>query len=75
MIAILFEIECLAWCPLVGLALIALFCVHFLGILIHAVIAECGGYPMPLDDRYWFGRVNSWFLLAEMVCALILFFI
>ena len=75
MIAIFFGIECLAWCPLAALALVALVCVHFLCILIHAVIAECGGYPMPLDDRYWFGRANTWLILAELICALILFFI
>jgi hypothetical protein len=75
MIAILFEIEYLAWCPLVGLALVIAFCIHFFGILVHAVVAVCGNYPMPLDDRYWFGQVNNRLLVAEMVCALILFFI
>ena len=75
MIIALFEIECLAWLPFVGLALIAGFCAWFFVILVEAVIAECGGYPMPLDTRYFNGKLNAVILMLLGVLGVIIFII
>lgn len=59
MLAVLFELEFLAWCPIIGIAMIATFCLHFVLMIIYAIVAECCGYPMPLDDRYLIGKINT----------------
>ena len=75
MIIALFEIECLAWLPFIGLALIAGFCAWFFVILVEAVIAECCGYPMPLDTRYFIGKFNTVILMALGILGVIIFII
>ena len=72
MIAILFGIENLAICVLIGFGLIALWCAYFVLMLIYALVAECNGYPMPLDENYLIGKINSKIFIGLGGLALIL---
>lgn len=71
MLVALFKLEILAWCPLVGLAMIAAFCLHFVLMMVYAIVAECCGYPMPLDDRYLIGKINNAIMYVLMIGGLI----
>ena len=71
MLAVLFEIEKLAWCPFVGLTMTALFCIHFFFMLVYGIIAECASYPMPLDERYLIGKINLTIMITLMCGGLI----
>lgn len=75
MFVVLFEIESLAWCPIVGIIMIAAMCLHFMLIMVYAIIAECGDLPMPLDTRYLVGKINAVILMILMVGGLIFFII
>lgn len=71
MLAVLLKLEFLAWCPLVGLAMTATFCLHFVLMIIYAIVAECCGYPMPLDDRYLIGKINNAIMYVLIIGGLI----
>ena len=75
MIVTVFAIECLAWLPFVGLALIGAFCLWFFVVLVEAVIAECCDFPMPLDTRYFIGKFNTVILMTLGILGVILFII
>ena len=71
MLVALFKLEILTWCPLAGLAMIATLCLHFAFMIIYAIVAECCGYPMPLDNRYLIGKINSVIMYVLMIGGLI----
>ena len=71
MLVALFKLEILAWCPIVGLGMIAAFCLHFVLMMFYAIVAECCGYPMPLDDRYLIGKINNAIMYVLMIGGLI----
>jgi hypothetical protein len=75
MFVALFEIESLAWCPVVGIIMIAAMCLHFMLMMGYAIVAECGGLPMPLDDRYLIGKINGTIMMTLMVGGLAFFII
>ena len=72
MIATLFGIESLAVCVLVGFGLIGIWCAYFMLMLIYALVAECNGLPMPLDENYLIGRINMKLFLGLGIIALVL---
>ena len=72
MIAILFGIESLAVCVLIGFALIGIWFTYFLLMLSYALVAECSDLPMPLDENYLIGRINSKLFLGLGIIALVL---
>lgn len=71
MVATFFDLEFLAWCPFVGLIMVAMFCLHFVLMVAYAIVAECCNYPMPLDDRYLIGKINTAIMCALMIGGLI----
>ena len=75
MLVSLFKIESLAWCPVVGIIMIAIMCLYFMLMLVYAIIAECYNLPMPLDDRYLIGKINGIIMIILMVGGLIFFII
>ena len=75
MLVALFKLEDLAWCPMIGLAMVAAFCLHFFLMLVYAIIAECYDYPMPLDDRYLIGKINNVIMYVLLIGSLILLII
>ena len=74
MIETLFGLENLAICVLVGFGLIALWCVYFFAMMAYAIVAECNGLPMPLDENYLIGKINTklWLGMAIVALALII---
>ena len=72
MIATLFGIESLAVCVLVGFVLIAVWCAYFTLMLIYALVAECNELPMPLDENYLIGKINTRLFLGLGILALVL---
>lgn len=75
MFVALFKIESLAWCPTVGLIMITIACLYFSLMLVYALIAELCNLPMPLDDNYLIGKINSVILMALMIGGLVFFII
>lgn len=75
MFVALFEIESLAWCPVVGIVMIAAMCLHFMLMMAYAIVAECCDLPMPLDDRYLIGKINGVIMMILMVGGLVFFII
>lgn len=75
MFVTLFEIESLAWCPVVGIIMIAAMCLHFMLMIAYAIVAECCDLPMPLDTRYLVGKINSTITMVLMIGGLIFFII
>lgn len=75
MFVALFEIENLAWCPVVGIIMIVAMCLHFMLMIGYAIVAECSDLPMPLDDRYLIGKINSVIMMTLMVGGLVFFII
>ena len=71
MIAVLFKLEFLAWCPIVGFAMITAACLHFFLMMIYALVAECCDYPMPLDDKYLIGKINNAIMYVLMIGGLV----
>ena len=72
MIATVFGIESLAVCVLAGFVLIGIWCAHFMLMLIYALVAECNGLPMPLDENYLIGKINTRLFLGLGILALVL---
>lgn len=62
-------------CAIIGLGFVSFSCLFFMLMLFYAIFAECLGLPMPLDDRYLFGRVNEKIFLGSMIIGTILFII
>ncbi len=75
MITSLFNIEMLAWCPAVGLLLIALGCIYFFGMIVYAIYAEAHNLSMPLDTSYLIGKINGVIITILITGGLILFII
>ena len=75
MLVSLFKIESLAWCPVVGIIMIAAMCLHFILMLVYAIVAECYELPMPLDNSYLIGRINSIIMMTLSIGGLIFFII
>lgn len=75
MLVSLLKIKCLAWCPIVGIIMIAVMCLHFMLMMFYAIIAECCELPMPLDNSYLIGKINSIIMMVLMVGGLIFFII
>lgn len=75
MFVALFEIESLAWCPVVGIIMIAAMCLYFMLMMAYAIVAECCDLPMPLDDRYLIGKINSVIMMILMIGGLVFFII
>lgn len=71
MLVALFKLEFLAWCPIIGFIMIMGFCLHFFLMMIYAIVAECCNYPMPLDDRYLIGKINTAIMYVLMIGGLI----
>lgn len=72
MIATLLGIESLAICVLIGFMLIGVLCVHFTLMLIYALVAECNGLPMPLDENHLIGKINIRLFLGLGILAVVL---
>ena len=75
MLVSLFKIESLAWGPIVGIIMIAAMCLYFMLMIVYAIIAECYNLPMPLDNRYLIGKINSIIMMILMIGGLIFFII
>ena len=75
MLVSLFDIESLAWCPVVGIIMITAMCLHFMLMLVYAIVAECCELPMPLDDSYLIGKINNIIMMTLMMGGLIFFII
>lgn len=75
MFVALFKIESLAWCPIVGIIIITVMCLHFMLMVVYAIIAECCNLPMPLDDSYLIGKINRIIMMTLMIGGLIFFII
>jgi hypothetical protein len=75
MFVALFEIESLAWCPVVGIVMITVMCLYFMLMMGYAIVAECCNLPMPLDDRYLIGKINSVIMMILMFGGLVFFII
>lgn len=71
MLVVLFKLEALAWCPIVGLAMAAVSGLYFILMMIYAIVAECCDYPMPLDDRCLIGKINIVIMEVLMIGGLI----
>lgn len=70
-----FKLEDLIWFPVIGIILIVAFCLYTLLIMVYALIAECYGWPMPLDTRYFIGKVNSVIMSVLAIGGLIFYII
>lgn len=75
MVVALFGIESLAWCPVVGIVMIAAMCFHFMLMMGYAIVAECCSLPMPLDERYLIGKINGVIMMILMIGGLVFFII
>ena len=75
MLVSLLKIDSLAWCPGVGIIMIAVACLYFMLMLVYAIIAECCNLPMPLDDTYLIGKINDIIMIILMVGGLAFFII
>lgn len=75
MLVSLLKIKSLAWCPIVGIIMITAMCIHFMLMMFYAIIAECCELPMPLDNSYLIGKINSIIMMILMVGGLIFFII
>lgn len=75
MFVALFEIESLAWCPVVGIIMIAAMCLYFMLMVAYAIVAECCSLPMPLDTKYLIGKINRVITMILMIGGLIFFII
>lgn len=75
MFVALFKIKNLAWCPIVGIIMITVMCLHFMLMMIYAIIAECCDLPMPLDNRYLIGKINRIIMMILMIGGLVFFII
>lgn len=70
-----FKFEDLMWLPVIRIALIVAFCLYTLLIMVYALIAECYGWPMPLDDRYFIGKLNFTIIKVLAISGLIFYII
>ena len=75
MLVSLLKIDSLAWCPGVGIIMIAVACLYFMLMLVYAIIAECCNLPMPLDDTYLIGKINDIIMIILMIGGLVFFII
>ena len=57
--------------PAIGFGLVTVFGMYFFGMMFYAVYAECEDKPMPLDDRYLIGKINTTLWLGIGILALI----
>lgn len=55
--------------------MITAMCIHFMLMMFYAIIAECNGLPMPLDNNYLIGKINSIIMMVLAVGGLVFFII
>lgn len=59
----------------IGIGFAFLVFIHFMLMLVYAIIADCMNWPMPLDDDYLLGKINMIIFLGLMAFSILFLFL